>query len=151
MLQIYTDNYFAYPALESIGLALKYSTEPIFLYQLNYRGINSFSQIFGDEYGNYGMVLLYKYIIILVLLRSKKHIINISGVCHADDLMYLFPIHFLKKPMEKSDLAISDLIITLWTNFASSGYIKTLSIIFNLKMISMVKIKKKRVFRTIID
>ncbi|XP_034839811.1 juvenile hormone esterase isoform X1 [Maniola hyperantus] len=96
ILKMYTDSYFAYPMLESVEQALNFSSQPVYLYHLVYRGANSFSQIFGDSVGDY-------------------------GVCHADDLMYLFPIHFLNKPFTEEDNKMMDLMITLWTNFATSG------------------------------
>ncbi|XP_032527380.2 juvenile hormone esterase-like [Danaus plexippus] len=96
ILKIYSDSYFDYPLVESVEYALNYSRNPVFLYQLSYRGVNSFSQIFGDPVGNY-------------------------GVCHADELMYLFPIEFLKYPFTKEDIDMLELIITIWTNFATSG------------------------------
>ncbi|XP_050684100.1 juvenile hormone esterase-like [Leptidea sinapis] len=92
--QIYGDSYFAYPALEAVHLALNSST--VYLYELAYRASNSFSQVFGDPHGDY-------------------------GVCHADELMHLFPIRFLSEPVSERDLAISELILTLWTNFATTG------------------------------
>ncbi|XP_013147739.1 PREDICTED: venom carboxylesterase-6-like [Papilio polytes] len=96
ILEIYTDSYFAYPALEAIELTFNYTKNPVFLYELTYRATNSFSQIFGDEEGDY-------------------------GICHADELMHLFPIHFLSKPFSEEDRRISELIITMWTNFATTG------------------------------
>ncbi|CAG5008482.1 unnamed protein product [Parnassius apollo] len=96
ILDIYSDSYFAYPALEAIELTFNYTKNPVYLYELTYRATNSFSQIFGDEVGDY-------------------------GVCHADELMHLFPIHFLSKPFSQKDREISELIITLWTNFATTG------------------------------
>ncbi|XP_068619891.1 juvenile hormone esterase-like [Battus philenor] len=96
ILEIYTDSYFAYPALEAIELTFNYTKNPVYLYELTYRATNSFSQIFGDEEGDY-------------------------GICHADELMHLFPISFLSKPFSEEDRKISELIITLWTNFATTG------------------------------
>ncbi|CAH2034412.1 unnamed protein product, partial [Iphiclides podalirius] len=96
ILDIYTDSYFAYPAVEAIELTFNYTKNPVFLYELTYRAANSFSQIFGDAEGDY-------------------------GICHADELMHLFPINFLSKPFTDKDLEISELLITLWTNFAKSG------------------------------
>lgn len=56
----------------------------------------------------------------------------ITGVCHADELMYLFPIHFLKYPLSEQDIEMSKLIIRLWTNFATSGWVMCLALIFSL-------------------
>ncbi|XP_059062290.1 juvenile hormone esterase-like [Achroia grisella] len=96
IIQIFTDSFFAYPAIEAIELTFNYTKSPVFLYHLTYKAVNSFSQIFG--YGNQD-----------------------TGVCHADDLMYLFPIHFLSKEPSTNDVEMSKLIITMWTNFATSG------------------------------
>ncbi|VVD05165.1 unnamed protein product [Leptidea sinapis] len=79
---------------QAVHLALNSST--VYLYELAYRASNSFSQVFGDPHGDY-------------------------GVCHADELMHLFPIRFLSEPVSERDLAISELILTLWTNFATTG------------------------------
>ncbi|XP_053624846.1 juvenile hormone esterase [Plodia interpunctella] len=96
VLQVYTDSYFAYPAVEALESVFNYTKSSVYLYELAYEATNSFSQIFG-----YG---------------EEK-----IGVCHADDLMYLFPIHFLLKKPSQEDVEMSKLIITLWTNFATSG------------------------------
>ncbi|XP_022832964.1 venom carboxylesterase-6-like [Spodoptera litura] len=96
ILNIYSDSYFAYPAIEAIELVFNYTKNPVYLYELTYRGANSFSQIFGDPQGDY-------------------------GVCHADDLMHLFPIGFLSNPFSPEDLKMSETIVTLWTNFATTG------------------------------
>ncbi|RVE46858.1 hypothetical protein evm_008503 [Chilo suppressalis] len=96
ILDIYTDSYFAYPMVEAVEDVLKHGKSPVYLYELTYRAVNSFSQIFGDPEGNY-------------------------GVCHADELMHLFPIHFLSKPFSEKDNEVGRVIRTMWTNFAKSG------------------------------
>lgn len=96
ILEMYSDSYFSFPGLEAVQLTLNYTRKPIYLYELAYRATNSFSQIFGDPEGNY-------------------------GVCHADELMHLFPIHFLTKEFSRKDIEISKLFVTLWTNFATTG------------------------------
>ncbi|CAG9781922.1 unnamed protein product [Diatraea saccharalis] len=96
ILNIYTDCYFAYPMVEAVADVLKHGSSPVYLYELTYRATNSFSQIFGDPEGNY-------------------------GVCHADDLMHLFPISFLTKPFSAKDKEVGNLIRAMWTNFAKTG------------------------------
>ncbi|KOB72438.1 Uncharacterized protein OBRU01_12267, partial [Operophtera brumata] len=96
ILEIYSDSYFNYPVVEAVEQMFNYTKQPVYLYELAYRATNSFSQIFGDPEGDY-------------------------GVCHADELMHLFPINFLSKPFSPNDIRISETIITLWTNFATSG------------------------------
>ncbi|CAH0716182.1 unnamed protein product, partial [Brenthis ino] len=96
ILKLYSDSYFDYPMIQSVEQAFNYSKNPVYLYKLTYRGANSFSQIFGDPKGNY-------------------------GVCHADELMYLFPIHFLNNKFTPKDNEMLELMVTIWTNFATSG------------------------------
>lgn len=44
------------------------------------------------------------------------------GVTHADDLLYLF--HFeAQGPLDETDEYIVDLMVDLWTSFATTGYI----------------------------
>lgn len=57
--QVYSDSYFAYPMVKSVEQALNYSSNPVYLYELTYRGANSFSQIFGDPKGDYGKFYLH--------------------------------------------------------------------------------------------
>lgn len=47
--------------------------------------------------------------------------INVSGVCHADELQYLFPVGdalFPDKMPDEFDKRIADILTTLWVNFA---------------------------------
>ncbi|KAG7312987.1 hypothetical protein JYU34_000059 [Plutella xylostella] len=96
ILKAYSDSYFNFPMVDAVDLVLQYTRQPVYLYELTYRATNSFSQIFGDEDGDH-------------------------GVCHADELMHLFPIHFLSQPFSEKDIEISNLIITMFTNFATTG------------------------------
>lgn len=86
-------------------MTLNYTKQTVFLYELTYRASTSFSVIFGDPQAD-------------------------GYVCHADDLLHLFPIMFHRDPTAK-DLEISNLIITMWTNFAISGYVHFYLITFH--------------------
>lgn len=73
------------------------------------------------------MVSCYPYdtLDLISLLFYYLLLLNMSfislGVCHADDLMHLFPIGFLTNPISPEDLKMSETIVTLWTNFATTG------------------------------
>jgi hypothetical protein len=58
---------------------------------------------------------------------------NSSGSCHLDDLMYLFPQdHFFPGSRRTpEDDQMVDTLITLWTNFAHTGYV-TYSSVFHI-------------------
>lgn len=71
-----------------------------FLYKFNYKGAAS-----------------------LVDLLSPQGNANL-GVCHADDLLYLFPIVQNVIPFRKmsaEDKQMQKLMVTMWTNFARTG------------------------------
>lgn len=51
---MYSDSYFAYPAVDAVEKVFSYTKNPVYLYDLSYRATNSFSQIFGDKKGDYG-------------------------------------------------------------------------------------------------
>lgn len=76
-------------------LTFNYTKAPVFLYELTYEASTSFTVIFGDPQAN-------------------------GYVCHADELLHLFPTWFHSNPTYK-DIEISKHIITMWTNFAKSG------------------------------
>lgn len=58
------------------------------------------------------------------------HVRPSPGVCHGDDLFYLFPAGPILMPpadgpqdlQRPDDLAVRDIISKLWTNFATTGY-----------------------------
>lgn len=86
---------------EAIRKHLKFLKSPVYYYYFAYRGSSSFSTIFGDPKNDY-------------------------GVCHVDDVQYLFPIgelYFPDTPLSESDENMVDIMTTLWTNFAKTGYV----------------------------
>ncbi|XP_069696466.1 esterase E4-like [Periplaneta americana] len=95
--QMYTDVFFTYGSHIAAQLHSSRSAT-VYYYLFDYRGTNSFSVHFGDKTRDY-------------------------GVCHLDDLMYLFPQdHFFPGSEKQSeDDEMIDTLITLWTNFARTG------------------------------
>lgn len=71
-------------------------SSPVFYYYFNYKGSISFSHIFGSTKEDF-------------------------GVCHCDELLYLFPMGDFKKTYSKQDLKMVDILTTLWYNFAKTG------------------------------
>ena len=98
---MYTDGWFLNGADEAVQYYLKYSDKPIYYYLFGHRGPSSFTEIFGDKEKDY-------------------------GVCHADELQYLFPLAeslFPDKPQTPQDKKIAEIMTTLWVNFALTGYV----------------------------
>ncbi|KAF5307862.1 hypothetical protein FQR65_LT06594 [Abscondita terminalis] len=96
VIDLYTDGWFLNGADESVQLHFRHTTEPVYYYLFGHRGVASFSQLFGDPHQRY-------------------------GVCHADDLQYMFPVGDSLFPDQKQDVLdqrITEIITTLWTNFA---------------------------------
>lgn len=84
---------------ETIRHHLNYVKTPVYYYLFGYRGTNSLTEIFGDKIQDY-------------------------GVCHADELQYLFPLNdelFPSKLLKQSDHDVTELLTTLWANFARTG------------------------------
>lgn len=49
-----------------------------------------------------------------------------TGVCHADDLQYLFPVIdglFPDKKATESDKRVSEILTNMWVNFARTGLV----------------------------
>ncbi|XP_967137.2 juvenile hormone esterase-like [Tribolium castaneum] len=99
VVDMYTDGWFLNGADEAIRYYLKYGKKPVYYYLFGHRGVASFTEIFGDKEKDY-------------------------GVCHADELQYLFPIGdglFPDKPPSPDDKKMAKIMTTLWTNFAKFG------------------------------
>lgn len=73
------------------------------------------------------------------------HRILFTGVCHADELLHLFPIEFSDTPsmQNKADQTVSELLTDLWVNFAKTGYVAILQVCvdgsFNCKKIIAIQ------------
>nr|XP_033331335.1 venom carboxylesterase-6-like [Megalopta genalis] len=99
LIDMYSDAWFAHAADSSVHDYLEKQSSPVYYYYMNYRGSASFSIIFGDPDNDY-------------------------GVCHADELQYLFPVGeqlFKDIPLSKNDEKMINIITGLWVNFATTG------------------------------
>ncbi|XP_014217028.1 venom carboxylesterase-6-like [Copidosoma floridanum] len=99
LTDMYTDAWFYIAADEAVRDHLKLLSSPVYYYYFAYRGSSSFSSIFGDASGDY-------------------------GVSHADDLQYLFPVGeqlFKDVPLSEEDHRVIDIVTALWYNFAKTG------------------------------
>lgn len=56
---------------------------------------------------------------------KHRHVINFSGVCHGDDMIYLFDRKIngdlVLGPLTEDDLTVREIMATAWTNFAKYG------------------------------
>lgn len=98
LTNLYSDVLFLMGADESVRLHSKHSNKPVYYYLFGYRGSKSFSPIFGDPTYNY-------------------------GVCHADELLYFFilPREFPNYKPTATDNKMTEILTTLWANFATTG------------------------------
>ncbi|KAL4706531.1 hypothetical protein ACJJTC_015729 [Scirpophaga incertulas] len=53
--------------------------------------------------------------------KSQYNMNSVKGVCHADDLHYLFNVTCLPIPLTNESKNIIEQFVKLWTNFASTG------------------------------
>lgn len=96
LIDMFTDGWFFNGTDIAVNMHRQYVKNNIFFYKLAHRGVHSFSEFFGDPSINY-------------------------GVCHGDELQYLFPIPFPGEGPNEADQKMSKHITTLWTNFAKNG------------------------------
>ncbi|XP_050306615.1 venom carboxylesterase-6 [Anthonomus grandis grandis] len=98
LIDMYTDGWFLNAVDETILLHNEYVNQPIYSYVFGHRGVASFTKIFGGGDKDY-------------------------GVCHADDLQYLFPITegLFGEKFTEDDSYVSKLFTTLFANFAKTG------------------------------
>ena len=92
-----SDSYFVYSALETVKLLKKYHKSPVFLYEIAHPSDRSFATLFGAKAAEY-------------------------GVCHADDLLHVFPLKMLfPKEPSSDDVAYSRKLVDLLVQFAYTG------------------------------
>ncbi|KAL0277569.1 UNVERIFIED_CONTAM: hypothetical protein PYX00_004807 [Menopon gallinae] len=98
VVDLYTDAWFLAGADEAVRLSYEYAKAPVYYYYFSYRGSASFSSIFGDV---------------------KQDM----GTCHADELIYLFPMErlFPDVKFSEKDEEYIKIFVDLWTNFARTG------------------------------
>nr|ASM90852.1 putative juvenile hormone esterase 1 [Colaphellus bowringi] len=99
IVNLYTDGWFLKGVDDTVRLQHKYYKSPVYYYLFGYRGSASMTKIFNGGDKDY-------------------------GVCHADDLQYLFPIGdglFPDVTPSEDDKRIAKLLTTLWANFAKTG------------------------------
>lgn len=88
-----------YGIYQSALLHASVGHEPIWFYNFAYKGQHS--------YGNY-------------FARTEKDIDFDWGAAHCDDLLYLFKSPALFPNLtDPKDLQMSEIMVTLWTNFAT--------------------------------
>lgn len=95
-----SDAVFKYASATAAKLHLRGARSSVYFYHFGYRGNLSYSA-FSDPTRNY-------------------------GVSHADELLYLFPVHEVLFPtsgMSEEDFRTVDVMTTLWTNFAKFGWV----------------------------
>ena len=95
IIDMFTDAGFLYGTIKTMFYLIKHSVKT-YLYFLTYQGRFSYTQLYG---------------------------IDPMGVCHADDLIYLWsPVFGIGElALNAEESAIRDTMTTAWTNFALSG------------------------------
>ncbi|KAF5288890.1 hypothetical protein FQA39_LY03769 [Lamprigera yunnana] len=96
LIDLLTDVMFYVPQRLGSTLYAKYSKQPVYFYVFGYKGSYSYTKLYGDPTTDF-------------------------GVAHCDDLLYLFESPDLNYKPTEADLKITDLMTTLWYNFANTG------------------------------
>ncbi|GJQ67385.1 hypothetical protein Trydic_g8268 [Trypoxylus dichotomus] len=100
LINVYSDRAFLYPAYQTSLLHMHKGHENVWFYYFDYKGNRTYGDVFA---------------------ATENQIDFQWGVSHCDDLLYLFksPQLFPNAYLNSSDLAMSDLMISLFTNFAT--------------------------------
>ncbi|XP_069195185.1 carboxylic ester hydrolase-like [Procambarus clarkii] len=117
--QLLSDRFFSVPHEETselhtaAGLPLGHS---LFKYQLQHRAQYSFTDLYNVSLKNHCKLRL---VLLVDFVQPEAHV----WVGHGDDLQYLFNSQpAILPPLQRpSDLFMRDIILTLWTNFATDG------------------------------
>ncbi|KAJ1528859.1 hypothetical protein ONE63_007231 [Megalurothrips usitatus] len=98
LIEMYTDSLFLYPTTEVIKIVKRYTKAPVFFYLFAHlsQSHRSFTTLFGAPSADY-------------------------GVCHSDDLMYVFPMTFLPGELATDDVHVSRKYIEYIVHFARTG------------------------------
>ncbi|XP_018325031.1 venom carboxylesterase-6-like isoform X2 [Agrilus planipennis] len=102
-INLYGDRFFNYPGYKAIDLHLATGLHPIWVYSFNYKGEYSYVDHFART-------------------NEGKDLID-WGVCHCDDLLYLFSSPALFKPLkyDSNDMQINVFMTKAWARFAKYG------------------------------
>jgi hypothetical protein len=122
---VYTDGWFLAGMDEYLKIRLnkgaKGKVGPTYVYYFNHKGASSFTEIFkgGREnyYGEWVFFWIFHDNILILFLFCR------TGVSHAEELQYLFPMKelFVSALPTSEDLEIRRLLTTMWVNFAKTG------------------------------
>ena len=103
LFDMFTDATFLYGTYKTVNYLVKHNVS-VFQYILSYEGDYSFVQLYG----------------------IWPFVLDPLGVCHGDDLIYLWdPVFnekvFYEDSLENKDAKVREIMISSWTNFASFG------------------------------
>lgn len=101
MTKFVSDAFFFYPEIKLLNYAAENFASPFYVYSFEYRGTFSFTSN---------------------ILKRNYNI----GVCHSDELTYLFPAKpadfaLPKLNYSQADESMIDTMVDLWTSFAING------------------------------
>lgn len=90
-----SDLHFFYPMSKVVEKRVKASSNSFYVYNFNYRGSPTLWALYAPGKSDY-------------------------GIAHGDELLYLFDYNFKKNKIDKN---IEQIMIDLWTSFATNGFV----------------------------
>ncbi|XP_014273017.1 esterase FE4 [Halyomorpha halys] len=114
-VELLGDRLFNHGIAKAAKLHANLYSSPVYMYRFSYMGANSFSVAFGG---------------------SKD-----LGVCHADDMMYLFSLKLLSSQETEADRRVSRDMVDLWVSFAVNGTLDGQTFRENLPKIAFTDIR----------
>lgn len=121
LLQMYSERAFVFGVYQSALVQADRGNSPVWLYNFAYKGEHSYGDYFAitteDINFKWG-----KFCVDEANILHFTNTLSFLGVCHCDDLLYLFKSPALFPELSNpNDLKMRDKMIEIWTNFASNG------------------------------
>lgn len=122
-MQLYSDRSFIYGSYQSALLHAWQGFNEVWFYNFNYRGEYSYGDLYAATTENINFTWG-KLNQITIESNQILSIVNVLGVSHTDDLLYLFTSSKLFPPLKsEKDVQMSEIFIQMWTDFATKGLV----------------------------
>lgn len=116
------DGLFTYWCYSSLDQQARLMNSSVYFYQFSYKG--TFSTTFSyDLSRDYGKKV---YIKLFINIGIIKLLINFLGICHGDDINYLFPrlnnrYDYLQLNNTLDDITMINIMTEFWSSFVKTG------------------------------
>ncbi len=122
---MFSDRLFFHGIHESTVLHAQHSVQPVYYYYFSHSGKHTLPEFYGIPRSDIdlGMTQLVRHLKFSLIFNSYSPVNLKTGVCHADETLLQFRNTIIPELTDPNDKKVSELMLDLWTSFASHGYI----------------------------